>query len=396
MSVGGSGPVSGGNVWGDRPVDEAGADAGGEAAPAPAPTRAPPGNIRNAFDNLFRGIRLPTPPTIDLSRDVLDKLPPAMRRMLDKLGPLPMVGEIGDSTGVAKPAVVNSPEFGRSSALPMILEVPVASEKIGMLEVGKKVHDKFFPDAPPFNFNVNFSCANATGLSRESEYTDPRSPWFNVFFGRYQIDAPTGAPGEAGKWDRPFGFVRPGSNEINFDDLLKIGKADWGYFSNWMYGVPEADLDRIFKDANVGRTPTCTVTNPSVTINGKEYVECTVDGVMLPSAYVSGKDGKGLTNNDPLMSNVWRNVFGKQNDAVNKDPRLAGLESFTPTEMKMKFYLRQEKRWDPELNSYAYSTQIYGGGINKTWAGNDPAKQAHNERFLEAQMDAVKATMPPP
>ena len=61
----------------------------------------------------------------------------------------------------------------------------------------------------------------------------------------------------------------------------------------------------------------------------------------------------------------------------------------------MKFYLHQEKRWDAAANGFVYSTQSNDGGINKTWAGKDPAKQAYNERFLKAQMDAVKSTMPP-
>ena len=69
----------------------------------------------------------------------------------------------------------------------------------------------------------------------------------------------------------------------------------------------------------------------------------------------------------------------------------------TLTEDQLRAYflfLRQEKRFDPETGRDVYSTQIYGGGVNKTWAGADPAKQAYNERFLEAQMAAVRETMP--
>jgi hypothetical protein len=314
--------------------------------------------------------------------------------MRNALSHAPNIGTIDGEVALGKPAVINSPEFGESSATPAILDVPVSADKQGLLAVGQKAHEKFFPNDPPFNFNVNFSCANAEGLGRQSEYADPRSPWFNVFFGRYEIDAPAAsAPGDKDKWTRPFGFTAPGSNQINFDDVLKIGNADWGYFSNWMYGVPESELDKDFAQQANFPKPTCTVTNPNVVINGKSYVECTVDGARLPSAYV-GNDGKGLTNND-VLSPVWRDVFGKQDAAVAQDPSLAGKPSFFPTEMKMKFYLRQEKVLDPKTNQYVYKTEIYGGGVNKTWAGNDPAKQAYNDRFLQAQMDAVKSTMPP-
>jgi hypothetical protein len=323
-----------------------------------------------------------------LTADVVAKLPPSMQGMIASL---PNVGTIGSQVGCGKPAVINSPEFGESSATPAILDVPVSAQQQGILSVGQKVHQKFFPDSPPFNFNVNFSCAKTDPLTGTSDYADPRSPWDNVFFGRYEIDCPAGAPGDKTKWSRPFGFVAPGSNQINFNDILKIGNSDWGYFSNWMYGVPEADLDKSFAAQAAGPKPTCTVTNPNVVINGKSYVECTVEGVSLPSAFVNPRDGKALTNNDSLMSPVWRNVFGKQSSDVGEDPSLANTPSFAPTKMKMKFYLRQEL--DPKTNTY--KTLIYGGGVNETWAGSDPTRQAYNDRFLQAQMDAVKATMPP-
>jgi hypothetical protein len=325
------------------------------------------------------------------SAEALAKLPPSMQAMLTKL---PNVGQIGGEAGLGKPAVISSPEFGESSATPAILDVPVSPQKQGLLSVGQKAYQKFFQGYPPFNFNVNFSCAKTDPLTGKSEYADPRSPWSNVFFGRYEIDAPAGQPGDPTKWTRPFGFTAPGSNQIDFDDIQKIGDADWGYFSNWMYGVPEGELDKDFAQQANAPKPVCTVTNPDVKINGKDYVECTVDGVLLPSAYV-GNDGKSLTNNDALMSPVWREIFGKQDGSVAEDPKLAGTPSFAPTEMKMKFYLRQDVKTDPATGQKTYATEIYGGGVNKTWAGDDPTKQAYNERFLEAQMDAIKATMPP-
>ncbi len=312
------------------------------------------------------------------------------------LSTAPTVGEIGEDVGLGKPAVIRSPELGESSTFPAILEIRVDKTQHGPLEVGKKVHEKFFEGYPPFDFNVNFSCARPSLLGGKSDYADPRSHWNNVFFGRYQIDTPVGAPGEKDKWERPFGFVRPGSNEVNFDDIQRIGKADWGYFSNWMYGVPEKDLDAVFAGLKAEPPPRCTVLNPSVMINGQEYVECEIDGVKLPSAYVSAEDGKGLRNNDALFSPIWRRVFGKQGDSVNEDPALAGKKSFHATDMKVRFYMRQEKRTDPDHEGPVYSTVIYGGAVNKTWAGDSPERQAVNERFLEAQMRAVRETMPGP
>jgi hypothetical protein len=55
--------------------------------------------------------------------------------------------------------------------------------------------------------------------------------------------------------------------------------------------------------------------------------------------------------------------------------------------------LRREKRWEEKKHDFVYAV-IYGGGANKTWPGGDPGRQAFNERFLDAQMAAVRATMP--
>jgi hypothetical protein len=163
-----------------------------------------------------------------------------------------------------------------------------------------------------------------------------------------------------------------------------------------MYGVPEKNLDQIFAQQKNDPPPKTTVTNPDVVINGNHYVECTVEGVKLPSAYVNPNDGQKLTNNN-LMTPVWQHVFGTQTSDVSQDPALANTPSFEPTEMKMKFYVRTFQKDDPQNpGQKVWATEMYGGGVNETWAGDDPAKQAYNERFLQAQMDAVKATMPGP
>jgi hypothetical protein len=363
---------------------------GATAAPA-APTPAAPDEQDEPAPASVPGAHLrPDEAFAKFTAEAIAGLPPAVRALVHHL---PNIGAIDGAVGFADPAVIDSPEFGKSSATPAVLDIPVAPAQHGLLTVGKKAYEKIFADAnyPPLQFNVNFSCADATGLARESAYTDPRSHWFNVFFGRYEIDARAGGPGDPNAWSRPFGFQRAGSTEIDFEDILRIGRADWGYFSNWMYGVPEAALDAIYGAPQP--PPKFTVLNPKVQINGKDYVECQVEGVKLPSAYVSGKDGQHLVNNDPLMSPVWRIIFGRQAAAVAKDPKVAAKypKSFVPTEMKMRFYLRYEMRNDDQGPTFA--TLIYGGGVNQTWAGGDPERLAFNDRFLEAQMAAVRATM---
>ena len=398
---------------------EAAAAAATSAAPAPsAPTvaagtsapksqldflRSAPNDVKNFFAAAAARIaaRLrgePEPPASpaaridvvasDTAAELVAKLPASMHYLLSHL---PTVGSIGPNVGFAAPPVISSRELGESSATPAILEIPVAPQQQGPLAVGKAAYDLFFAGFPELFFNVNFSCAKAEGASCVSLYADPRSHWFNVFFGSYQIDAPMGA----GKWSRPFGFAKPGSTQLATDDLQRIVNADWGCFSNLMYGVPKADIERLAAIQRSGPQPIFTVTNPAKRINGYDYVECTVDRLWLPSAYVSGQDGKKLTNFDPVFSPIWRKVFGRQPDDANQDPAVQKQfpASFPLTEMKGVFYLRTVQRSDPQKGN-VYSTLIYGGGINKSWAGSDAARQQFNERFLQAQLSAVRATMP--
>lgn len=330
--------------------------------------------------------------TAEALHALVDKLPASMRHLLDYL---PNVGHLGGHICLARPAVIDDPELGQSSATPSVLEVVVSKEQRDILKVGRKVHEKLFSQYPAFSFNVNFSCARVDPLTGRSAYADPRSHWHNVFFGRYQIDAPIGKPGEADKWTRPFGFVRSGSTDIHFDDIVRIGKADWGYFSSWMYGVPEAALNKIFAETDAAPRATMTVLDPKVLIKGLSYVECLVDGLWLPSTFVSGQDGQRLVDNDRFLSPVWRALFGEPPEDLLRDPEVTErlTRSFAPTEMRMQFLLRADLEEDPKLGS-VFSTSIYGGGVNKTWAGRDARRQALNARFLSAQMEAVKELMP--
>jgi hypothetical protein len=109
-----------------------------------------------------------------LTVETVRSLPPRMRSMLRGA---PNVGEIADDVAVGQPAVIRSEEFGHSSASPLILEIPVAPKRSGILNVGQLAHRKLFRAAPPFVFNVNFSCAHTDVVTGTSAYADPRSHW---------------------------------------------------------------------------------------------------------------------------------------------------------------------------------------------------------------------------
>jgi hypothetical protein len=280
----------------------------------------------------------------------------------------PLVGEIGDRFLVEPPHLATK-RFGESTHLPTVLEIYVGHDPPKMFPVGELVHARFFEIEKPVVFNVSFSCAKPS-LLRGGDYANPESIWFNVFFGFYEIDA------RCSEWSRPFGFqsANPGALDLEFNDLLRIGKSDWNYFSNYVYGVPEKECG--LHDAIPGGAKPTSL--PTAKIGALDYAQGEVEGLEVVSGYVSGRDGKRLRNNS-WLSPMWRAVFGRPK-------RKAGFPtSFIPTRMRMRFYARWEKGLDYDLGCEAYKTFIYGGTINL--GHPDPAG---NAEFLDAQMDAVR------
>ena len=266
---------------------------------------------------------------------------------------LPMIGEVQNHI-VVNAADFDDPEFGSSRAVPFVLEIKVGDRAGPPVGVGALVKRKFFADDGDFIFNVAFSCGDP-GWSGRGVYTDPRSIWFNVFFGYYQIDVPRS------HWSRPFGYrdagVRP---EIEPRDVVRIGKADWNYFSNYVYGVPAAAIapyDDI--DMNAVR-----VTYIGRTRVGESYWdELELDGVEVVSAYTAAGADHLLVAHDPLWSPVWRAVFG------GPCPRPEHTTSFIPTRMRARLYMafRATADIDPDLGGPAYQTLIFGGTVRRDW-----------------------------
>jgi hypothetical protein len=285
----------------------------------------------------------------------------------------PLVGEIDERFFVVPPEFATK-RFGETTHLPTVLEIYVSHEHQWPLDIGRLVDSVYFHSLDPVVFNVCFACAKPS-LLRGGDYANPESHWFNVFFGTYEIDV------RCAEWTRPFGFSSAVEGELNpeFDDLLRIGKSDWNYFSNFIYGVPKEECARHDQDPPIASTR---IIEPRVCIGGKEYVEAEVDGLDVVSGYVSGTDGQRLRNNVCGFSSMWRAVFGR--------PKRSGgsCASFAGTSMRMRFYARWEKGWDSDLDCEAYKTFIYGGTVNLGYAG-----PVDNGEFLAAQMEAVRAAM---
>lgn len=178
-------------------------------------------------------------------------------------------------------------------------------------------------------------------------------------------------------WDRPFGFIANNSNQLAIEDLIKLAKADWNFFSNYMYGVPFQNCvtaSEIFGDEVLK------IIDDKVIINNKQFIEAEISNIKVVSGYQSASEK--LLNNDKLFSPIWRKVFGIH------PPISDYLKSFITTNMKMKFYIRFEKSFDPDLEEICYNTYIYGGSINL-----DYPNSTTNERFLDSQLQGIKQSI---
>lgn len=283
----------------------------------------------------------------------------------------------------SKPVVLDSPKFGRSAHYTMGLEIQVANKSEFPGNVGEIVKDVYFQDSPPFNFNVMFSCGKP-GFFWKGRYSDPTSHWFNVFFGYYQIDVKKEA------WGRPFGYTHYGEEEgnrkLNVKELGRIAKADWNYFSNYLYGVPKDcitaynDLPKDFSAIKVGTRE----------IDGRIFDLLEMPLFQVVSAY-EAQEGRAIVNPDGVVNAAWRMAFG------TPVHRSAFPDSFFPVSMKVVCLVYTSLGDDPDLGPDTYKTFIFGGTINSDFPRLNSSslqeqkqKEKFNEEFLEAQMQAVE------
>jgi hypothetical protein len=274
----------------------------------------------------------------------------------------PAVGEIGGTVDFVEP-VVDDPRFGRSQlCTPAILRMHVDDGKREISDAGRLVKETLFPEEGPFVFNTIACVGEADGEARGA-YPNPSSPWFNLFFGCYQIDVPRPA------WSRPFGYRAADGvrSQVAFDDITKLGKADWNFFSNWMYGVPRAAID-----PHNGTDPVATEQRPEPERIGETlWHSAAIEGVTCVSTYESDTPGAGRLVTNSLIDDVWRRAFGLPN------PQRGSDVSFVPTTLRAEFHMAYT------ADDAAYHTLICGG----------TARVPVDRELLDAQMAAIRTVI---
>lgn len=283
-------------------------------------------------------------------------------------GWVPLAGAIDGHSFAPALQIRGGKRLGRSMTVPAILKIEIDGTRgTAVPHALHPVATRLFAQHPPFTFNVSFACGAARRF-RPGVYGDPRSPWFNVFAGYYEIDVAKSA------WDRPFGYERAGDRwVVNTDDISRLGSADWNYFSNFMYGVPLAAIEPV--DA-----PVATFEPPaSVTLAGRRWDHVRADGMRAASAYLAHADARPLVDTVPGLTDLWRVVFGLPYRGPRGDP----AESFFSTTMRAELYACFVD------DGTHYRTFIFGGTVNQWWEGTDPARIALNRDLLALEMSTI-------
>lgn len=275
----------------------------------------------------------------------------------------PTHGSVGGSRD-PDPMVVEDSRFGTSrSSSKNVTRFIVDEHERQLSNVGRLVKETLWKDYPPWVFNT-VACVGPFDEAGRGSYSDPDSVWFNVFLGYYQIDAPKP------EWTRPFAYrsADGADSEIVFEEVVRLGKSDWNYFSNWMYGVPPVAVRR--HDEIDMSALTTTQTDAGV-IGARSWHRARIDGVEFVTSYESDTDGADRLVDNSVLSGVWRKAFGLPN------PRPEWTESFVRSTLDADAYMSW---WEDDD---AFHTVIFGGTASSS---ADPA-------FLEAQLAAARTVI---
>lgn len=267
----------------------------------------------------------------------------------------PVAGVIG-TTPVPDPPAVDDPEYGKSRPTATgVTRLFVDDEERLLTDVGRRAKARLWADRPGFVFNT-VACVGS--------YVDPDSPWFNVFLGYYQIDV------AKKEWGRPFAYesAQGIDSRIDFEDIVRLGKTDWNWFSNWMYGVPEPD---VLPCDGVDMSEIPASQADAGTLGATRWHYARVGNVEFVSAYESDAPGAARLVDNSLLSPTWRRSYGEP------APRPAHTTSFPPTRLDAELYIAY---WEDEAS---FHTVMFGGTAP---VGADP-------RFLALQMDASRAVV---
>jgi hypothetical protein len=276
----------------------------------------------------------------------------------------PAVGQIDGSPAVIEPVIEDQRFGGSQLCTPTVLRIFVDEQERAVADVGQIVKARMFPDHPAFAFNTVACVGRVSKDGAPGLYTDPNSTWFNVFFGHYQLDCPKP------DWSRPFGYRSAAGidSKVEAEDIARLGKSDWNWFSNWMYGVP---IEEVLPYSTIDMSTIEVAESPPARIGSTMWHGLTLSQVEVASCYQSGSPDAGRLVRNTIIDDVWRRSFGLPS------PQPEHAVSFIPTTIEAQVHMAY---WEDER---AFHTLIFGGTAA---TDSDPG-------FLAAQMAAVETVI---
>jgi hypothetical protein len=255
----------------------------------------------------------------------------------------PGAGAVGGNP-VPDPPVVTSQKYGNSmsSSGSTVTRFFVDDDYRVISNAGAMAKAALFEGYPDFVLNV-VACVGANRPDGFGVYPDPTSSWFDVFFGYYQIDAPRDA------WDRPFGYVSANgvASKVAFEDIARLGKSDWNYFSAWMYGVPEEAI-LPYNGIDMTKIASAQASQP-LHIGSSLWHDAAVGNVDVVSAFKSSAPGAAGYSFNSVLTPLWQESFGRP------DPQPQPPKSFIGAILEGRFFMAYYE------DSEGYHTVMFGG-----------------------------------
>ena len=276
---------------------------------------------------------------------------------------MPLVGEVNNRY-FSDIEGMNDSTYGRTRDSVGVYAIEI-KEKPRVLKAGKIIKDLMFKDYPDFTLNAIATSAYVD-ICGKSEYPNPKSHWYNVMYGFYEIDVPVSSVKSA------YGFDTKGN--VVPKDIIKIGLCDWNITTGYLYGVP---LEICKKNVKFTGNEKLRVVNESIKIGSMTYKEVEFSDIIATSVYPAREQLEKT-----VLSEFLQHSWGTH-------PYVYGFEqAFPKVRMAGRFYITQSISHSDEYDCQCYKTIVGGGVINMDY----PDKE-FNQGFLDRQMEQIRRSI---
>jgi hypothetical protein len=352
-------------LWESTEFAQGSVSVGAPSGPTPVATDFVRGELEVAIEPFSGAVSA----TAELSVREPATEPPVWKTVINRTDPNvvlidPTKGEVAGSASTEAPIVVGFGPNGPSGD--GVTRFHISDDVRMLADVGRIVKEQLFADTPPLTLNIVACCGRPVGAADgPGTYGDPESPWFNVFFGIYQMDC-----AKADGWTRPFAYERAAgvNSTVHGEDLARVGTADWNWFSNYLYGVPRHVCEQYshIDMSKVTFSPIVTETHGT-----SQWHRLTMSGVVVASAYESSAPGAERLVTNSALTPTWQSSFGLP------CPRPGYSTSFIPTTLRSTLLMAYVE------DDHGFHTLMFGG----------TAAVTTDASFLDAQVAAVTKTI---